>query len=1081
MCRVEIMRIMARVMTVAMLALSGVTWALAAEDIHTLNEQSVQLSNQGKYAEAIAVARRALSLAEKTLGATHPNTLTIVNNLGMFYSAQGRFSEAEPLYKRALKGTEAALGATHPSTLISVNNLAALYQNLGRLGEAEILFKRALKGYEKTLGPADPATLQGGNNLAALFQVQGRYGEAETLYKRAVKGNEKALGPADPATLMSVSNLAFLYQNQGRYGEAEPLYRRALKGFEKALGPAHPSTLLSVNNLGLLYSDQGRHEEAEPLYRRALKGYEAALGPAHPITLLSVSNLGLLYAGQGRYGEAEPLYRRALKGYEVALGPSHPSTLVSVNNLAGLYAAQGRFGEAETLYQRTFKGYEAALGPTHPTTLLSINNLAGFYDTQGRYGEAEPLFKRALVGHEQTLGPAHPATLRSVNNLGGLYERQGRHGEARSLYERALAGREKVLGTEHPDTLNSVNNLAALSFTQSDWPRAAQLWRRSTAVIAGRVQRAAADTGLSSRKTSEAQQLDWQFWGLVKTAYRLVPEGRAPDAALSGEMFEAAQWALESETARSLAQMAARGAKGDAALAALVRERQDLAGEWRRREQTLAVALGQDAAKRDAKAEAAERERMTDIDRRIAEIDRRLKAEFKDYYARAYPGPLSVEEVQAQLGPDEAIVLFLDTPDPKPTPEETFIWVVTKTQMRWLRSDLGKSALVREVGALRCGLDQAAWGGQSRCPELTGLAKPGALLPFDPARANRLYTELFGQAEDLIKGKHLLIVPSGALAQLPFAVLVTASPKAGEKTAWLARRHAITVLPAVSSLKALRATGRLSAAPEPLVGFGNPLLDGPDSRYVKSAALARDKQSCPKSAWRQVAEWAGLREGVGKIERRSGLANVAHLRQQMPLPETADELCAVARDIGANLGAIHLGAHATEHDVKAMSESGALARYRIVHFATHGAMAGELSLASEPGLILTPPGTASADDDGYLSASEIADLKVDADWVILSACNTAAGQTSNAEALSGLARAFIYAQARALLVSHWAVDSNATVKIITSAMREVAPDRKVGRAEALRRAMLALIDGGDAREAHPSSWAPFIVVGEGAL
>jgi CHAT domain-containing protein len=144
-------------------------------------------------------------------------------------------------------------------------------------------------------------------------------------------------------------------------------------------------------------------------------------------------------------------------------------------------------------------------------------------------------------------------------------------------------------------------------------------------------------------------------------------------------------------------------------------------------------------------------------------------------------------------------------------------------------------------------------------------------------------------------------------------------------------------------------------------------------------------------------------------------------------------------------------------------------------------MAGELSLASEPGLILTPPGTASADDDGYLSASEIAGLKLDADWVILSACNTAAGQTSNAEALSGLARAFIYAQARALLVSHWAVDSNATVKIITSAMREIAPDRKVGRAEALRRAMLALIDGGDAREAHPSSWAPFIVVGEGAL
>ena len=122
----------------------------------------------------------------------------------------------------------------------------------------------------------------------------------------------------------------------------------------------------------------------------------------------------------------------------------------------------------------------------------------------------------------------------------------------------------------------------------------------------------------------------------------------------------------------------------------------------------------------------------------------------------------------------------------------------------------------------------------------------------------------------------------------------------------------------------------------------------------------------------------------------------------------------------------------------------------------------------------------SSNDDGYLSAAEIAALKLDADWVILSACNTAAGNAANAEALSGLARAFIYAQARALLVSHWAVDSNATVKLITSAMREIARDRTVGRAEALRRSMLALIDKGDPHEAHPSYWAPFIVVGEGA-
>jgi CHAT domain-containing protein len=354
-------------------------------------------------------------------------------------------------------------------------------------------------------------------------------------------------------------------------------------------------------------------------------------------------------------------------------------------------------------------------------------------------------------------------------------------------------------------------------------------------------------------------------------------------------------------------------------------------------------------------------------------------------------------------------------------------------------------------------------------------------LPFDLAKAHALYKALFGQVEDLIKGKHLLIVPSGPLTQLPFQVMVTEPPAKGgyKSAAWLARDHAFTVLPAVSSLKALRRVTRPSAATKPMIGFGNPLLDGPDSRYAKLAQRARDNQRCRDGGSPAVTAFLGSR-GVTPMETGGGLTKVSDLRIQAPLPETADELCAVASDLRADLSEMRLGAHATEREVRSLSESGQLANYRVLHFATHGAMAGELSLGAEPGLILTPPAEASTADDGYLSASEIAGLKLDADWVILSACNTAAGDTSGAQALSGLARAFFYAQARALLVSHWAVNSDATVKLITSAMREISRDGRVGRAEALRRAMLALIDKGGPDEAHPAYWAPFIVVGEGA-
>ena len=146
------------------------------------------------------------------------------------------------------------------------------------------------------------------------------------------------------------------------------------------------------------------------------------------------------------------------------------------------------------------------------------------------------------------------------------------------------------------------------------------------------------------------------------------------------------------------------------------------------------------------------------------------------------------------------------------------------------------------------------------------------------------------------------------------------------------------------------------------------------------------------------------------MKTRGGLADVAFLRVQTPLPDTADELCAVAKDVHADLGEIRLGARATEREVKRLSEEkgdGRLSDYRIVHFATHGALAGQVQGNSEPGLLLTPPVTASEEDDGYLTASEIAGLKLDADWVILSACNTAAGGAQGAEALSGLARAYI--------------------------------------------------------------------------
>lgn len=184
------------------------------------------------------------------------------------------------------------------------------------------------------------------------------------------------------------------------------------------------------------------------------------------------------------------------------------------------------------------------------------------------------------------------------------------------------------------------------------------------------------------------------------------------------------------------------------------------------------------------------------------------------------------------------------------------------------------------------------------------------------------------------------------------------------------------------------------------------------------------------------------------------------------------------RTLDAGNDAVVLRAAATETEVKRMT----LSNSRVVAFATHGAMAGEMKGLAEPALVLTPPTEPTELDDGLLTASEIAQLKLDADWVILSACNTAAGDgTPGAEGLSGLAKAFIYAGARTLLVSHWPVASEPTVVITTRMLSESAKPG-VGRAEAHRRAMLAyLADPANLAIAHPAYWAGFAVIGEGGV
>jgi CHAT domain-containing protein/tetratricopeptide (TPR) repeat protein len=854
-----------------------------------------------------------------------------------------------------------------------------------------------------------------------------------------------------------------------------------------------------------------RVTEAERAYRAAIEIYERTQGPNGPDLAVALDNLASLYMENGRLAEAEKLRLRALDIFKATLGPAHPSIATGLGNLAVLYQFQGRLREAQEMFLKALDITEKAFGPESRQAGIIADNLAGLYRSQRQFDKAEPFYQRAVQILERTLGPDHPDTALALQNYAILLDEMGEREKAEANIKRALAITERLYGPSHENLAAALNTLALHFIEQNRWAEALAASRRAAAISVD-----LARQGKRSGPTEDGQKGS-SFRRLIQAAFN----AGAADPALADEGFLAAQRALETEAAAALSQLAARFASRAPAFAELVRERQDLTQEFAERDKLLIAAVANSPERRDPAAETTLRSRIAEIDARLDAIDQALGAQFPDYAALAKPSPLSIPEVQALLAPDEVLVQLIDLQSVSGIPETGFAWFVTKTDARWVRLPIGTAGLERAVATLRCGLDFSNWtdaaswpdapedakrrrteqiGRRERCKKLTGVeVSDRQTLPFDRTKAHELYEALFGQAADLLvksdgTGKALLVVPSGSLTTLPFQVLVTDKPAAGipavtaeySATAWLAKRHAVTVLPAVSSLKALRQSAKASQGTLPYIAFGNPLLLGRNGTDKRAFA----RQSCPKTTPASQPErvaWS-IPDVIANLFRGSTV-DVAALRRQSPLPETADELCAVASDLEASASEVHLGSRATETEVKRASSEGTLAKARVVHFATHGLIASDTqsldkSLA-EPALMLTPPEAATADDDGLLTASEVAMLKLDADWVVLSACNTAAsGENADAEPLSGLARAFFYAGGRALLVSHWYVDSRAAVEITTGAFAELRRNPSIGRAEAFRRSMLAAMsDRGRPRSwtpaAHPAVWAPFVIVGEG--
>jgi CHAT domain-containing protein len=493
---------------------------------------------------------------------------------------------------------------------------------------------------------------------------------------------------------------------------------------------------------------------------------------------------------------------------------------------------------------------------------------------------------------------------------------------------------------------------------------------------------------------------------------------------------------------RALQASSARSAIQDPVLAQLVRASQDTDKQIGAAVGTLNNLLTAPAAERDETAVKSTEAEIARLQATRLQALKEIARKFPDYGNLVNPPLPGPADLQKQLTADEALLSFYFGRF------DSFVWVLRKEgPVQFVRLNTRLGDINAKVTRLREALEPNA-------------AMISDIPAFNLDLAYDLYALLLKPVEaNWRPTKNLIVVTNGALGLLPMSLLPTEPARVDpnddplfssyRNVPWLARTHAVTQVPSLSALLTLRKLPAGSASRQQMIGFGDPLF----SKEEADEAANDDEPPI------KVADASNVTRGV-PLKRRNGpkLDGVDSLQlSQLPrLPDTALELKSIALTMQADPAKVlNLGKDANEKKVKTTD----LSKFKIIAFATHGLVPGELDGLTQPALALTAPAVADSDGDGLLTMEEILALKLDADWVVLSACNTGAGVAAGAEAASGLGRAFFYAGTRALLVTNWSVHSQSARELITDLFRRQADDPKLTRGEALRQAMMALADG----------------------
>lgn len=980
-----------------------------------------------------------------------------------------RWDEAEKNYREIVTLLETLPQKNAATILEARERIATSLARRNRLDEAITLLGQAIS--EANASRVSRDDIYRTALVLAVVQYQdGRSAPSEAIVARMVKP-PTGTTPIPPSLSGQAHTLyAKILTDRGEVEQAKRMLLERIQFLRTVTTTSgrieRVQLLIGAAELAIV---ENRLGEGETAYREALRLGDgiAELAALRPRMAIGLANVLIAL---GRYDEARNLVRAIGGGAYRQTGVPTRERLNLRLTEGAIDLAQGRGEPAAAAFRAVIADWPRVGRADDPIVLAAQNYRGTLALKSERWKDAEGAFRAIVDATRGKSGPARQTFLNAAAKLGLVLARSGRPAEGEDIILKAGA---RQLATVDRDDSTIYFTALALAQTRfllagstdvlSPASEALRRWRaRSQVATRYRFANAAYSADVPEYREEEGREV---FETFAEAAWRGSLQAPQRRTALAGEAFVALQEAEVGSVDQAVVQAGLRdfAEQRESGLGELIRKRQALGEAFAISDANLARArvapstpaplLQQYESERDAILRAAR-----DLDIRIAQS-------FPEYASFASPSQLDVVQVQNLLGPDQALLFVA------PTRFGTQAMAITREGIDWHRSPVKPKALGLEVSRLLWDCDKQLAVPPAQAEQWT--KETGNAYSFDRKRALRLYRELIEPLAPRLAGKRrVFVVTSGPLSSLPFGILVTQDPPGSDSkpadlraTTWMADAYELAVLPSVQSLQLLKGAPRsLGGVSGPIrfVGYGNPDLDDEDG--TTGAPLVRSG----KAKLRSVT--------AGRVSVLSALRSKGF----DPIPSTKDELENMRLAFGAPPESLHTGAANTESSVKAAD----LRKIQILAFATHGLMGGELYPDSEPGLVFTYPKIESLRDDGFLKASEIMGLKLNADWVILSACNTAAGDgTTGAPGLSGLARAFFYAGAENLLVSHWAVLDDTAGIVTVGTIRSKLDNPTLSRAGALQLAMKMVRDNRDndfvETWAHPRAWAPFSLVGIG--